>query len=578
MMTENRMALERMQENPVRRIARVLYYFVVVSYCLGWFLQVLNWNYTYPGMAELGVKIRDVARIAALFLMLEKFNRSVSKGFISLAILVVSFAYYLFTDSWGPTDLVFFYTISDLADEKTMPRILLLMYSAFAIILVVFGISGAVKDTVIHFSYRDGHSLGFGHPNTLGVFLFSLVVLLRLTVLRKNNWIFVFVCLGIAVFSWFYSASRTTVVLLILYPFLVSILEYLKKRGWDKPIQLFKYLPVVIAIACVAISAYIAFVKPIGGTDGSMMARFEYPAVILRENGFTFFGTILNLHKPYDCSYLFVLIRHGVLWTVFLIAFLTVVMRLLVKKRRTEYIAVFALFLLQGVMENTMLVPYYNIIPFFALAIGNRPEDGLIHNVNRNRILRIVLTLVVAVSCAVSMLLVHDPKLSDVYFEKSTYSYTSASSPVRDDASLSQSITVPKSLGAVRMYMATGGVIPTGEYTLALLDENHTILESHQIPNENIQDWRMMEVIFDNNYPAGKYTIQLSGINTMNDYVMIFQNDENPYPDGEAYIGDIPTESDWMFEYAYRVEKNTWLYRWIILVLCLMIAGFIWFL
>ena len=568
---------ERTDENIVRKISRVLYYITVALYCLGYFITILNWNITHPGMGELGGKLLDIARVILLALLLEQFNVSLSRGLVSLLIITISVAYYFYSGGWGPIDLLLVFALSDNADEEGMKKMLLLLYLCFIIMFVWLGVSGDIKDVVKEFSYSRGRSLGFGYPNTLGAIVFTLVVLLRLTVLRKNNWLFAVACAGAIAFSWFYAKSRTIVVLLAVYPIMDILLACCKKGKHSGIIRVFRFLPTILALFSVLMTLYIAQANPEWQNNWNSMLRFSFPAVYIREQGLSLLGGAKLGYDslPIDNAYVFVILKHGIIWEIILVAYLTMMMQCLVRRNRVEYVVAFAMFLFQGVMESTMLIPLFNVIPIFALSIREKAAEPE-KTVKTDQKWRISLIIITAIACLTGMFIIRDPTLSDTYYESNPYSYSSPTAVVSKDTVLSQSITV-KSMQAVRMNMVTYGTQPQGKYRFTLFDENRNALESTEIPGSRIHDWEMLEIRFQKEYPGGKYILQLESADTEGESVAILQNDANPYPDGEAYINGIPTESDWIFEYAYQVEDNTWLYRGILFVLWMILLGFIWF-
>ena len=352
----------------IRKTARVLHITAAAVYCAGFFLQCLNWSPSVPGMASLGAEVRDITRIVAMVLLLEQFNVSPRRGWTALGILAVNVGFFWYRGYWGPTDLFFFWGLSDSEDENAMKNTLLGLYLAFSACAGILLWTGAVVDHEEVFLYRVGHSFGFVHPNMLGMFLVSLVVVLRLTVL-KNNRVFIAACLGAAAFAWFGPASRTAVLLLLLYPVLALGLDWFQRKGKHGPVRAFRFLPAAVAAVCIGLSALIAAGvlswETLQRIDPNSMMRFVHPAEVIRDRGISLLGGSLPPGIPFENTYLYVLLRFGVFWAAAWIAFLTAVMCRLVKAEKAEYIAAFALVILQGVMENTVLIPLFNVIPLF---------------------------------------------------------------------------------------------------------------------------------------------------------------------------------------------------------------------
>lgn len=574
MTAESGFSVGEKKRNIVTETARVVFYLTVVLYSLGSFITVLNWNLTYPGMAELGEMLKNIARVILFILLLEKFNESITRGFISLGIMAISLFCYFYSGNWGPVDLVLFFALSDHADEKGMTKMLLFFYLGLIMLLLYCGIRGSIKNVGINFSYRKGYSLGFGFPNTVGAFLLTLVILLRFTVLRGKYWLFVGACVGAALFSWFYAACRTATVVLLLYPAADIMLAYLRKGNHIKLLKGVCLIPAILAAASIGFTLYIAYSGAFPKLDGSMTARFSLPASVIRENGISLLSDSLNTGLPIDNGYIFIILRYGILWGVFFVAFFTLITGLFIRRDRVEYAAAFIMIAVHGFMESTMMLPLFNILPFFALAAGKRERPRKIAELTKKG--RVVLSLISSVLCIICVMMINSPKLSDIKYIKCTYPNTSVTTVINRETSLSQTVSFQEPVKYVRLLTATFGTQPTGKYRFSLLDNENRILESKIIDGSEIKDCDLLEIGLEKNRPSGLYRMRMESLGTAEDSVALWQNETDPYPAGEAYINEEATGADWVFDYAYETEDNTWLFRGIVIFVYLVLIGFLW--
>lgn len=244
-------------------------------------------------------------------------------------------------------------------------------------ILLVIGLflTGYIEETII---YRDSvirHSLGFSHPNMLGVRVFQLVVC-RSYLVRKNIRITdVIITLLAAYFVYRVPNSKTAYYSLIILSVFMTI-HILSLMINSETVWMMNWCYVValvvnfgsVALSVIDVNKY----SVLRTIDRALSRRFSHCHSTLRFYGISIWGqNIQNIVKRHmigryyhfllDNSYLSILLRYGiVVFLIFSGLYLTT-MYYLIKNKQYMLVSIICMFAIYGIMENNFFSMSQNI-------------------------------------------------------------------------------------------------------------------------------------------------------------------------------------------------------------------------
>lgn len=213
--------------------------------------------------------------------------------------------------------------------------------------------------TIMQGAGKFRYDLGFGHPNTAsGIFLFLTMMYLC----TKKNIKIIQVIIGIILNYLLYmqTGSRTSLLLTVIFlPFIYFINH---KRNFTR-FWKYSFIAASIAIPLIAMLAQIFYDpsnKLYNYINYLLSDRIQLGHDGFFEFGFTLFGQSINYYAGtryqfVDCSYMRALLDFGLIFYCFFIIACFITMRNLVKAERKELCVIFFMWLIFGMVEDTML-------------------------------------------------------------------------------------------------------------------------------------------------------------------------------------------------------------------------------
>ncbi len=243
--------------------------------------------------------------------------------------------------------------------------------------------------------YRDGivrYSYGFSHPNVLSALLTICTIdLIYLSTKNKKYNIPAIILTIISLYIvTFVTQSRSSFLMLIL----VVIFYFLvRKKTGEKIVSFFKYLIYILFPLNCILSLYITYLYYINNhigveLDRLLSGRLFYNSIYLTYHNINLFGNSLyftgisakNYYGRYtmilDNSYVYTLLRFGVISIIFLSILFFLECKKLYSKKKYFLILILVSFLIYGLFERHSLIVFYN--PFLLL-FGN-----IIHKENND--------------------------------------------------------------------------------------------------------------------------------------------------------------------------------------------------
>jgi hypothetical protein len=245
---------------------------------------------------------------------------------------------------------------------------------ATIIVIYLFSI-GAITE---YSMYRDSvlrHSLGFSHPNQLGVRIFLLIIV-RCYVHRKKFNLFDWSLIVLAaLFVNSVANSKTSCYALIILAVIMAIYEVIKLFGGN----LEKYSNAMILISvCAIVSSVVLSVINVKKIpllrefDQFMSLRFSQSHRTMQYYGIKLFGQNVRLifsrpgigktyHFWLDNAYMSILLRYGIV--VFLIFSVLYIWTMIFLKKEGQHIlvAILCLYSIYGIMENNFFYMSQNL-------------------------------------------------------------------------------------------------------------------------------------------------------------------------------------------------------------------------
>ena len=575
--------MSRSAQNRIHTGAVLIYHIVLVFYLLILMLRTLSMTAHGAGYLQAqGERVLPLLRLLMTALLAEKLIR---RRAAALPAALLAAAGWVVGDE-ELLDLCLLTAVSDLARERKTLRVMLWTYAVLAILMILLQWQGMLNSVSIRFAYGKGSTLGFGHPNMAGIYLITLDLLLWMLYLKKSKiWTGVLFG-GTALFCWFVLASRTSAILLTLYPFLAFGIEWLGKSRRAGLLKAAIGLPALLAVFSIGIMLMIYFHvinwKTVG-LDRNMMLRFYYPALELENLG----GQITWLKRPYflasrplDNQYIHTLLSGGAVGAALLVIQATWCMAAVYRRRRWDLMAVTVLLCLYAVMECVLTRMEWNPIALILLSAEREtlkeetvPEsrDGWIRLSCRGKAFA---SLGLACLAALAMVLLPERNAlpgtaTELAGEpKAVGEILGAGSEER------QSFRAETPFSGLQVICGTYWSMPMGSMKAELTDEEGTPLEQVQVNAWNARDNAYLSIPFSREYPAGRYSLRLRDARLSWGHISLWRDEEDPYPEGVLTEGGEETGGDWAFRlYSGGVSGREVLRRDCLMIGLMMITG-----
>lgn len=206
---------------------------------------------------------------------------------------------------------------------RTILRIFLIAYILVLCITPIFYCLNWTTDIGKHIGTAVGHSWGLSNPNTLGTLILLLAILIILNYKYLSTRHIYAICFLGALIAGAITLSRTSVLLLIAFPFLLSIINHyhINPKCW-----------LILPMAGFVVSLCLAFFYGPSHGATTFESRFSIPYLLYEKHGITWLGqkctSIVSWHKAFKTGeealylnniYLGALLQYGILaWIVFM--------------------------------------------------------------------------------------------------------------------------------------------------------------------------------------------------------------------------------------------------------------------
>lgn len=236
---------------------------------------------------------------------------------------------------------------------------------SFIIILICYAIGLSDPDPFIKGEGRlDAISLGYIHPNVCGITIQTIFFLYTVTTKKKLTKMEIFIFSVAIIVNATLLDSRTTAVVLIMFP----VLSYIFKHIYDNKNKKHLILSFILCIFPFLIFAIVLYTTTHFGKNSFITALdYLFNGRITLNNynyyklGVSIFGQKVVIYRDYilhntiDCSYMVALLQCGIVGLGLMLSGYCFAIKKIIKNQEYILLSVTFLMLLVGLMENSLL-------------------------------------------------------------------------------------------------------------------------------------------------------------------------------------------------------------------------------
>lgn len=243
------------------------------------------------------------------------------------------------------------------------------------VLVILLFVMGYISEYTMYRGTILRHSLGFSHPNMLGVRIFLLVVC-RCFIHKKNFNILDWGIIPIAaIFVYRVTNSQTSCIALVILAVIVGVYVIVDMYGGD--FSVFSRCMIVVAIFANLLSLFLSFINlkkypMLKRIDRFMSSRFSQCHRTLDYYGVKLFGQDIKLifvrpgisktyHFWLDNAYMSILLRYGIIVFAFFSVMYICTMIYLRKIEQHLLVAILCLYAVYGIMENNFFSMSQNL-------------------------------------------------------------------------------------------------------------------------------------------------------------------------------------------------------------------------
>ncbi len=270
----------------------------------------------------------------------------------------------------------------DLDTDKLLSALKKAVGAALALLLIGHFLGLTISQPV-NFSYGMGYSMGMAHPNNFSAAVGTYLLLWAYLRREKPFWKTALILEAIGYLTFRFTLSRTSWIILLLYPaaYLFLRLPYRVRGEWLIRLIYLEFFALMAVSVFLMLYSENSRVLPVFFGDQNYLARFTSAMNLYRKHGVHLFGSFIEYRSLrtalqtgqeaviLDSAYLYLLIGQGASTLLLFLILISKAVQRLIRKRQFVLLAILALYLASGMMERYMLYSYMNF-PLLA-AMGN---------------------------------------------------------------------------------------------------------------------------------------------------------------------------------------------------------------
>lgn len=372
-----------------------LYY---VSLFVWSFLSVL-YGYTTVE-SSLNIKVGAVylvawagIRVFLLLMIVLEMNQYTQNDLIIIALLLVlGYLTFRCSESMILYPLMWFLAASKGKDMRKSVKTLLFAQCLVTILVMSLSALGIIENRMMIRSNSGvrRYACGFLHPNTVGISLLQICMMLFFLKKNRGNWVLYPIYAVCFYFAYFKADSRTSCYLILFLALMTLLFSFAESRGflgkmaaWGvKQIRL--SLPVTLIFSFVCATGYFGS----GFSVDTLQSRVEQNILYMRNYGMTLLGQPLtlgyldaeNTSSPLytlDNGYIYLLLGFGIVNFVLFIFMYVLQIRYAIKSKEYKMLIVLAIYAFWGFFETAMIRVMFNFtLLFFSLLLWSGKDSG----------------------------------------------------------------------------------------------------------------------------------------------------------------------------------------------------------
>ena len=373
------------------KISTILFY---ISYFLLIFQSMTRWVHNIEFLQNICPILIFGSLVISIILQYKKIEKN--KLIIITLISIISFCSY-----WESRDIAILYiVIFAIAFKDKEYRNLIkfdLIIKTAMLLLIFFLYSKGLTEKIIYYYNARGvrYSLGFGHPNTLGMYLLNICADIAYLNYDKKRISLYILIISIAVFVNYVPRSRgasIAIILLIIFSYIIPLI---------KNNQIFKIVAKNLCVFFIIISflsgliflqnklGILVKLNEIFSNRINLIADFlkTYPITAFGNNFVNYNTNNLGNVYTLDNAYITILLKYGLLVTIICSLMMNFNIRQALHNKKYAIIMCLLTYMFLGLMENGFYVLAYNpfLLSFSELICSNRKEGDNNENVKLNK-------------------------------------------------------------------------------------------------------------------------------------------------------------------------------------------------
>ena len=331
---------------------RIVFFIIIFS------LQLLIYNSFIYNIKELEIILKGII-VVNFFIYLFKNYKKIRKKEIKL--FIIGIIIFIFLKKYYFAVVIIMIS-KNLKKELRLKLFLVSAIINYLIVIFLYNLgnlnTGSIIEREFSFAKVIRYSLGFGHPNSVMLYLIPILLSIYYLYYKKKIGIS-FIILLITLFFFKLTYSRTTMLLMIL----LVILTFIK----DKYFENFRIFIYWEALVLSGISVFLS--KKFSGSilDRLFSYRFSWNSYYLSTYEISYFPNLDKFTEyvkniPFDNFYLKVLFESGIIGFMIMLFLIFYILKSLYKDKDFCGIRILILIILSGIMEAGTFAPMINII------------------------------------------------------------------------------------------------------------------------------------------------------------------------------------------------------------------------
>lgn len=369
------------------RIIQSSIYVLIGLWMLFRFFDLTPYMYTYQTLFSFQKKFSDllfVLFVGFFFFNWYKKSRDYFLFCSCIVFIIFSFSLKKYANTTFAFDLFFIpLFLCRFLDKNCFYKSVLFAIFIFVIITILSYEFGLLKSAITFYRAKEiRYTLGFSHPNGLGLCAFLITIYLSL---YKDivNFIYLFVFLALSYFCYKVPNSITSTVVIVVLAFCSICGNYLINfkisNRYNKVLLVFLLsLFVVLVILIYYVAFTFSFRDILKNFPGEILARFELGnKALFNVYGLSLFGKFNEIYADFikfpnkadwslwvDCTYFYLPLYNGILASIFFLGMLFMTIARAVRNFEYKFVLIFFVVILYGISESSVITAVF--MPVFA--------------------------------------------------------------------------------------------------------------------------------------------------------------------------------------------------------------------